>query len=463
MSSSEPRPSVMTRVAVVAPRDRLRETLVEIADAGVLEIEEGGREAGRAESPAARLLRSAPGKPEPRVSREPPDLDSLQKEGAWELVAGEAEISARETDALDHGPASVLVGWLPEEERDAFSDRLSGHGASVVSLPRPRSLEPPTRPPSGSLRRTLRPLVETYAVIPYEDMDPSLFAGVTYVLMFGMMFGDVGHGLVLAALGFLLGRSKSPRFQSVRRLWLFPAAAGVAAAVFGLLYGEAFGPTGIVPVLWLAPLEEPVRLLVTALGIGAVLIGISFVIGTVNRWREGGVRLALYAPTGLAGAGLFFGAALLAAAWEWRSGLLWIAGGILAGAGVVLDFLGFRAQAGGGGAGIAEAVVELYDTAIRIFANVVSFGRLAAFGLTHAAIGFAVWSGTKSLWGPGLRGAAAVALFIVGNIVAFSLEALVAGVQALRLEYYELFSRVFVGQGRPFEPWHLPVQTEEPG
>jgi len=453
----------MTRVAVVASSDRLRETLVEIADAGVMEIEKGDREGGREESPAARLLRSAPGKPEPRISKQPPDLDTLQKTGAWDRVAGEAELSAREADALDHGPASVLVGWLPEETRDAFADRLSRHGASVVSLPRPRSLEPPTRQPSGSLSRTLRPLVETYAVIPYEDVDPSLFAGVTYVLMLGMMFGDVGHGVVLAALGFLLKRSESPRFRSVRRLWPFPVAAGIAAAGFGLLYGEAFGPTGLVPVVWLAPLEQPIRLLVTALGLGAALIGISFVIGTVNRWREGGVRLALYASTGLAGAGLFFGAALLAAAWEWRSGLLWIAGGILAGVGVVLDLLGFRAEAGGGSAGIAEAVVELYDTAIRIFANVVSFGRLAAFGLTHAAIGFAVWSGTQSLWGPGLRGAAAVVLFIVGNVVAFSLEVLVAGVQALRLEYYELFSRVFVGQGRPFEPWHVPVQTEEPG
>jgi V/A-type H+-transporting ATPase subunit I len=88
----------------------------------------------------------------------------------------------------------------------------------------------------------------------------------------------------------------------------------------------------------------------------------------------------------------------------------------------------------------------------------VSFARLAAFGLTHAALGLVVWDGTTALWGAGgLLVVAAVALFVVGNAVAFALEGLVAGVQALRLEYYELFSRVFTAEGRPFRPWHVAV------
>ena len=95
---------------------------------------------------------------------------------------------------------------------------------------------------------------------------------------------------------------------------------------------------------------------------------------------------------------------------------------------------------------------------VRLGSNVVSFARLAAFGLTHAALGAVVWGATTALW---LRGGAAVVaavlVFLVGNAVAFALEALVAAVQALRLEYYELFSRVFEGEGRPFRPWHLPV------
>ena len=314
---------------------------------------------------------------------------------------------------------------------------------------------------SGGLQGALRPLVQTYAVVPYEDVDPSLFAGLTYVVMFGMMFGDVGHGLVLALLGAWLARTDRPRFAPIRHLWPFPVAAGAVAAVFGLLYGEAFGPTGWVPTLWLAPLDDPVRLLVVAVGAGAALIAGSYLIGTINRWREGGLRRALYAPTGLAGALLFLGAALVAGGIAWGPGVLLTAGAVVTVVGLVLTFIGLRVEAGTGGAATAQAAIELFDTVIRIGANVVSFGRLAAFGLTHAAIGFAVWEGTTSLWGPGPSAIAAVAVFVVGNVLAFVLEALVVGVQALRLEYYELFSRIFTGEGRLFDPWHVPLASEE--
>ena len=126
--------------------------------------------------------------------------------------------------------------------------------------------------------------------------------------------------------------------------------------------------------------------------------------------------------------------------------------------GLALSFVGLYAGSGGGGSGVAEALVELVDLVVRLGSNVVSFARLAAFGLTHAALAAVVWGATTALW---LRGGAAVVaavvVFLVGNAVAFALEALVAAVQALRLEYYELFSRVFEGEGRPFRPWHLPL------
>lgn len=460
MKFSSLSPVGMVRVAVVTPKTRLREALIEIADAGVMQVDSSDDRAGSDEG-ATRLLREAPEEVEPRLAPKPPDLEASKKAGAWDVIAGEAELERKSADGIEHGPAAVLAGWVPEQDLEHFSERLADHGTSVVRLPRPRGAEPPTRMPEGGLRRSLRPLVQTYSIVPYEDVDPSLFAGVTYVLMFGMMFGDVGHGLILAALGGLLGWTRFPRLQKIRRLWVFPFAAGLAAALFGLLYGEAFGPTGLVPTLWLSPLKEPMRLLESALGAGAALIGLSYVIGTLNRWREGGAGLALYATTGIAGAVLFFGIAFLAGAIVWKHSAFWTAGAVLGGLGLVLGFIGLRAQAGSGGAGLAEAVMGLFDAVVRIFANVVSFARLAAFGMTHAALEFAVWEGTRSLWGSALGSVAAVFLFLAGNVLAFSLEALVAGVQALRLEYYELFSRVFTGQGQKFEPWHIPLATED--
>jgi V/A-type H+-transporting ATPase subunit I len=146
--------------------------------------------------------------------------------------------------------------------------------------------------------------------------------------------------------------------------------------------------------------------------------------------------------------------------------LLWvtIAGAALIAVGLAAAGIGLFAAAGGGASGATQAAVELFDMTIRLGSNLVSFARLAAFGLTHAALGGVIWSATSAMWGHGaVRTAGAVVVFTVGNALAFALEALIAGVQALRLEYYELFSRVFDVEGRPYRPWHVPLaRTEEP-
>jgi len=220
--------------------------------------------------------------------------------------------------------------------------------------------------------------------------------------------------------------------------------------------------------VWLNPLAQPVTLLLAAVGFGAVLLAAAYALGTVNRWREGGWRGALYAPSGIAGSCLFLGAAVATAGWHFHHSLWLAAGGIIAVAGLALAFAGFLAEAGRGGTAVTQATVEGFDLVVRLVSNVVSFARLAAFGLTHAALGMLVYDGTKALWHRGgLFAVAGVLVFAAGTALAFSLEALVAAIQALRLEYYELFSRVFVGQGDPFRPWHVPVARDalelEPG
>ena len=125
--------------------------------------------------------------------------------------------------------------------------------------------------------------------------------------MFGMMFGDVGQGAALIALGAAM-YARWPRWLGRFHVaWPFVVGAGVTSTAFGFLYGECFGPTGIVPVLWLRPLSEPLTLLAAAVALGAVLLAGAYALGTVNRWREGGWPVALYAPTGIAGTAVFLG------------------------------------------------------------------------------------------------------------------------------------------------------------
>ncbi|HEV8559516.1 MAG TPA: hypothetical protein VGR06_24505, partial [Actinophytocola sp.] len=132
-----------------------------------------------------------------------------------------------------------------------------------------------------------------------------------------------------------------------------------------------------------------------------------------------------------------------------RSGRLVALGGLVWLVGLVLAFTGLWTAAGGGGAGAAQGAVELFDTVIRVGSNLASFARLAAFGLTHAALGTVIWQGTVALWS--LGGAAwfaAVLLFAVGNALEFSLEALVAGVQAFQLaKWCDADVIVYVGCG----------------
>jgi V/A-type H+-transporting ATPase subunit I len=214
----------------------------------------------------------------------------------------------------------------------------------------------------------------------------------------------------------------------------------------------------VVRVIWLAPLDEPVPLLLAAVAIGAGLLAIAYGVGIVNRFREGGWRLAAYAPSGVAGAGTFLGLGLISAGVYGKLTPVTVGGICLVVVCASLVATGFFVEAGGGGVGVAQAGIELLDLVLRIGSNVVSFARLAAFGLTHAALGQVVWQATTGSARHGVIGViAAVLIFAVGNALTFALEALIVAIQALRLEYYELFSRIFLTEGEPFHPWALPV------
>lgn len=465
-------PVSMRRVAVVAPGDRLRDALVQVADVGTVEtdvvVAPGDRAAGEAARRLQRLTAAAngttsPNRP-PRLSPCPPDLDRLAELGRADLLAGEAELEERLADAARQGSVAALTGWAPSDALPALAERLTPLGAAVVPLPRPAGRTPPTllatRKGAGGGSTAGGALVDTYATVPYDDVDPTVFAVLAYVLMFGIMFADAGHGLLLVGVALLLRAGRPARLARYRDAWRFVAGAGSVSTIVGVAYGEFFGPTGVVPALLVDPLEEPLPLLAAAVGVGAVLLAVAYGIGTVNRVREGGWSYALYAPSGIAGAALFLGLGLVAAGVIGGSSVPTAAGAVVSAAGLALSFAGLRAAAGPGVGGGVEAVIELVDVVIRVGANLVSFARLAAFGMTHAALAAVVWSGTVALWGRGLPGmAGAVAVLLVGTALTFGLEALVAGVQALRLEYYELFSRVFQAEGRPFRPWHVPVAT----
>lgn len=455
-------PVRMRRVAVIVPQVALRDALVRIAEEGCVELDRAEETAPGAAAVRLRRLRGRVTTTGPEstasavLAAAAPDLDLLEERRDVELLAGEAQLQERAEGAVRHGEVAALAGWCPAAEMPRVAGRLAAAGGALVPLPSPRGTDPPTLLRPGKAV-SFAPLVTTYGTPAYADLDPSWPAGLAYVAMFGIMFGDVGHGalLVLGALALRLGWPR--RFARLGRLWPFLAGAGVASMLAGAAYGEFFGPTGLLPVLWLSPLDSPARLLAAAVVLGAGLLAVAHAAGAVNRVREGGWGTALYAASGCAGLLFYLGLALAVAGLLLHRPPAAVAGATLAVVGLTLVALGmFRATAGGG-AGCAETAVQVFDVVVRTGTNTLSFARLAAFGLTHAALADLVWRGTTALAGHGGAGVAgAVLLFAAGTALSFGLEALVAGVQALRLEFYELFSRLFETEGRPFRPWHVP-------
>ena len=462
-------PVRMARIALIAPAESIRDMLVRVAAAGTVEIDAGGDEARDGAARAAAAAEPSNGGSgagpaadgrEPKLSAQAPDLTALARVGRADLIAGETQLQRYAAAAVRSESVAALAGWTPADQVPGLRAVLAGIGCAVVPLRRPRTADAPTLVAGSAGQRALSPLVSTYGTVPYADINPAWLAWGSYVLMFGMMFGDVGDGLLVIAAAIALRAGWPRRVGRYHAAWPFVAGAGAAATAFGFAYGEFFGPTGVVSAFWLNPLASPIPLLLAGIGVGAALLAGAFALGVLNRWREGGWPLALYAPSGIAGAALFAGFGVLAAGWYYHLAAVLIVGAVLAVGALVAAFAGFLAEIGGGGYGLTQASVEVFDLVVRLGSNFFSFARLAAFGLAHAALGLLVWEGTTALWHRGgVMIALAIGLFLAGSALAFALEGLVAAVQALRLEYYELFSRVFVSQGRPFRPWRLPVDT----
>ncbi len=453
-------PVRMKRVAVIALAGRVREVLVALAESGTVDLV---GPLGSGEGPALEALRRVENahshgvRTTPALARQQPDIARLERDGARQLLAGEVELDRRRASAVQHAGFALFVGWTPHPALAQLSARLEALGAGVVELRKPRGQQPPTLLAPAPRADAYRPLLSTYGAVPYEDVDPTPFVAVTYCLMFGMMFGDVGDGLLLVLAALALRYVRRPRLDPLRKAWQMIAACGAASVVFGALYGEFFGPTKVLPTLWLDPLESPTRLLVVAIAAGGCLLSASYLIGIVNRWREGGALLALTTGSGAPGLALLCGGSAVVLGATQHLSLLVPLGLTITLVALVPLVLGFRAEAGGGATGVLEVVIGVFDALMRLFSNVFSFARLAAFGLMHAAIGQVVLQGAGGLTGTPIGDLAAAVVFLVGWTFAFALEGLVVTVQALRLEYYELFSRLFVREGLPFKPWSLPV------
>jgi V/A-type H+-transporting ATPase subunit I len=369
----------------------------------------------------------------------------------------------------------VISGWIPRERAPELSAAIQRvtNGRAVVTIERPEdwpaasasTLSVPILYRNPLLLRPFQRLVEVYGVPSYGEIQPTAFFAASFLLMFGLMFGDVGHGLVLVSAGYFLFRYL-PRFLDYAVLLM---EAGVASALFGVLHGSVFGMEAL-PVLWLHPIHDLPQFMSVAVVLGALLVSIGIAINIVNSWRAG-ERVTALGTRGVGGAFLYWttlaiaARVMLPATWTLPTAVIWIllasACAVIAARPVIVHLLGRdrsdRPHAGGAPAWLAalEASIEIVDTAFSYFANTISFVRVAAFAAVHAAVFVAMFALTDTLAQFRFGGPLSAAALVAGNALMILLEGLTVTVQVLRLEYYEFFGKFFRGGGEPYRPLML--------
>ncbi|MFC2583766.1 MAG: V-type ATP synthase subunit I [Lachnoanaerobaculum saburreum] len=359
----------------------------------------------------------------------------------------------------------IICGWLTEKDAAKLSKELEDEPNTFCLSEKDLSKvlsTPPVRLKNNVLFRPFEMFVEMYGLPNYREFDPTVLVGITYSILFGFMFGDVGQGLVLLILGSILACTKKLRLAGII------ARCGFFSTIFGFLFGSVFGFEDIIQPLWLRPAKAMTALpvignlntvFVVTITLGMAVIILMMILNILTKLRFKKPGEALFDTNGVAG--LVFYASALATMVLFMAGYELPASIVLIIMFVIPLILIFLKEPlakmvekehvhleGGVGMFILQGFFELFEVLLSYFSNSLSFVRVGAFAVSHAAMMEVVLmlSGAES-------GHINWIGVVLGNIFVMGMEGLIVGIQVLRLEYYELFSRFYTGGGRAFKPY----------
>lgn len=359
----------------------------------------------------------------------------------------------------------ILCGWMSEHDAKAFQKELENDADTFCFVEEDHTniiSGPPTKLKNPKLFRPFEMFIQMYGIPAYNEMDPTILLGLTYSFLFGFMFGDVGQGLCLLVGGYLLYRAKKMSLAAII------SCCGFCSTIFGFLFGSVFGFENIIEPLWLRPKEAMMQLpfignlntvFVVAIALGMGIVLLTMVLNVINSLRSHNTEKAYFDTNGIAG--IVFYAAITVTVFLYMSGHALPATVVLVFM-FVLPLLAIffkepltalvekkaKVLPEGTGMFIVQGFFELFEVLLSYFSNTLSFVRVGAFAVSHAAMMEVVLM---------LAGAEAGSpnwlVVILGNLFVCGMEGLIVGIQVLRLEYYELFSRFYSGNGRAFKPY----------
>ncbi len=348
-----------------------------------------------------------------------------------------------------HAGLTLIEGWIPKREAQNLNTHLQTRlkQAFVLNVRDPHEEETdkvPTLLEHPKFFQAFESLVRNFGIPRYNEIDPTILFTGSFILMFGMMFGDIGHGALIALAGWYFRdtlKSYAPLLIS----------AGISSVIFGFLYGSIFGYEHVIHAIWIAPLTDPMLMLTVALFWGISFILLASGLKFYNLLKAKDYHAAWLDNHGMAG--IIFYCALLYSLGQMLSGngmttFAW--GFLLTPFSLIMAYKWYEQRKLDISERIIIVIVEGFETVMNFVSNTLSFMRVAAFSLNHAALALAVFAIANSMDGVGHWTAV-----VIGNLFILVVEGAIVAIQVLRLEYYEGFARFFSGTGKAFKPLKL--------
>ena len=352
--------------------------------------------------------------------------------------AGRLQWVLHNVRALESGELFCwITGWTSDFAGGRLAAALERSGArALLHFPPPASkAKAPLLLANPAWARPFEIFSRALGMPSRNEADPSVLLALAVPLMFGYMFGDVGQGLVIAALGFAV-RKRFP----LARLFI---AGGLAAAAFGLLFGSVFSLPDVLPALWVEPLAYPLVVLGVPLAGGAALLTVGLALSALESWWRRDFTTWVTTDAGYVASYL----GILAGFFDQR-------GFVVAGAGALVFCIGHAWHARRLAAA-AKAAAELVERLLQILINTLSFARVGAFALAHAGLSSAI----VALMNAGDSLVAKALVLVIGNVIVLVLETMIVSIQTTRLVLFEFFTRFLTAEGRIFHPLPAPPST----
>jgi Archaeal/vacuolar-type H+-ATPase subunit I len=374
------------------------------------------------------------------------------------------QLAALTNDKLD--VFYILCGWMIETDAKNFIKEVEEDENLFCMVEDDHdnvTSRPPTKLKNMALFRPFEMYIKMYGLPSYGEVDPTMLVALTYSILFGFMFGDVGQGFCLTVGGFLIYKFKKADIGGII------SCAGIFSMFFGVMFGSVFGFEHVVNAVWLHPNTHMTNLpfignintvFVTAVAVGTGIIVFTMLLQIRNAIKDKNIERLFFESNGIAGLILYVSLAVTV--------ILFLTGnkvpsGIILGIafGLPLTLIALKEPLTAvvekkaeimpkeKGMFIMQTFFELFELLLSYFSNTLSFVRVGAFAVSHAAMMGVVLmlagvenGGNTNIW-----------VIILGNLFVMGMEGLIVGIQVLRLEYYEIFSRFYKSGGREFKPY----------